>query len=414
MKLLENCAVEWRALGEVTEVLRGKRLVRSQLSDSEKFPVFHGGLEPLGFYGDSNRPANTVMVINVGASAGTVGYSAVDFWSSDGCFCIAPSNLLNNRFLYYVLVGHQHFLRSKVRVAGIPTLDAIVVEKLQIPIPPLTIQREIVRILDNFTELNTELNTELAARKKQYAYYRDALLSYTTPPCGHPSTGGEYPRPDEHLAPNSPPLEGWQAQPDGVVSVEWKTLGEVFDILAGGDAPKATLSEIETEEFNVPILSNGIGVKSLYGWTNVAKIHEPSLTISARGTIGWTSYRDTPFFPIVRLIVLTPKVKVNLKYAYYFMKTIEDDYNVPQNGIPQLTKPMVKDIKIPIPPLAEQARIVAILDQFDALTSSITEGLPREIELRQKQYEYYREQLLSFKNSPPAEGWQAQPDGVVL
>ena len=98
---------------------------------------------------------------------------------------------------------------------------------------------------------------------------------------------------------------------DGVgVEVEWKALAEVFDILAGGDVPKEALSDIETEEFNVPILSNGIGGKSLYGWTDKAKINQPSLTISARGTIGWTSFRDTPFFPIVRLLVLTPKVEV--------------------------------------------------------------------------------------------------------
>ena len=84
--------------------------------------------------------------------------------------------------------------------------------------------------------------------------------------------------------------------------VEWKALGESFDILAGGDVPKEDLSEIKTEEFNIPILSNGIDKKALYGWTNKAKIDNPSLTISARGTIGWTSLRDKPFFPIVRYL----------------------------------------------------------------------------------------------------------------
>ena len=105
----------------------------------------------------------------------------------------------------------------------------------------------------------------------------------------------------------------------------------------------------------------------------------------------------------MRLLVLTPKTKVDLKYAYYFMKTIENDYKIPEAGIPQLTKPMLKDIKIPLPcpgdsekSLAEQVRIAAILDKFDALTNSLTEGLPREIELRQKQYDYYRDLLLSF------------------
>ena len=99
-KLLDGVDVEWKALGDVTNVLRGRRLTKNQLSESEKFPVFHGGLDPLGYYGHSNRPANTVMIINVGASAGTVGYSAVDFWSSDGCFCIEHTELLNNSFLW--------------------------------------------------------------------------------------------------------------------------------------------------------------------------------------------------------------------------------------------------------------------------------------------------------------------------
>ncbi|EDD2563065.1 restriction endonuclease subunit S [Klebsiella pneumoniae] len=186
---------------------------------------------------------------------------------------------------------------------------------------------------------------------------------------------------------------------DGV-EVEWIPLGDIFDVFAGGDVPKDSLSDIRTDEYPIPILSNGIGGKSLYGWTNQAKITLPSLTISARGTIGWTSYRDEPFFPIVRLLVLTPKVELNLKYSYYFMKMIENDYKVPATGIPQLTKPMIKDIKIPIPcpdnpekSLAIQAEIVQILDKFTALTAELT----AELTARKKQYNYYRDRLLSFE-----------------
>ena len=237
----------------------------------------------------------------------------------------------------------------------------------------MAIQAEIVRILDAFTELTAELTTELTLRKKQYNHYREQLLSFE---------------------------EG---------DVEWKALGEIFDIFAGGDAPKGAMSKVVTEEYTVPILSNGTGDKSLYGWTNRAKVEKPSLTVSARGTIGWTSYRDEPFFPVVRLIVLTPKAGVNLRYAYYFMKTIENNYKVPEAGIPQLTKPMIEGTPFPIPyprdpekSLAEQARNVAILDKFDTLTTSLSEGLPREIKLRQQQYEYYRNLLLNFPK--PEEG----------
>ena len=185
---------------------------------------------------------------------------------------------------------------------------------------------------------------------------------------------------------------------DGV-DVNWEPLDKVFNIYAGGDVPKDALSDIETEEFNIPILSNGIGDKSLYGWTNQAKIEKPSLTISARGTIGWTSYRNRPFFPIVRLLVLTPKVELNLKYAYYFMKMIENNYKVAPAGIPQLTKPMLKNILIPIPcpnnpekSLAIQAEIVRILDGFNALIAELT----TELNMRKKQYSHYQFELLKF------------------
>jgi type I restriction enzyme S subunit len=169
-------------LGEIATIARGKRLTKSQLSDDEKYPVFHGGLEPLGYYGESNRAANTVMVINVGASAGTVGYSKVNFWSSDGCFCVVCSDELISRYLYYALICQQNFLRSKVRYAGIPTLDNPIVENIQIPVPPLDEQARIVAILDRFdalcTDITSGLPAEIAARQKQYEYYRDKLLTF--------------------------------------------------------------------------------------------------------------------------------------------------------------------------------------------------------------------------------------------
>ncbi len=171
--------VEYKPLGEITTILRGKRLTKSQLSDDKPYAVYHGGLEPLGYYESANRTANTTMIINVGASAGTIGYSKEDFWSSDGCYCVEHSNLFDDRYIYYVLQTQEQQLKSKVRVAGIPTLDRPVVEDLKIPIPPLPVQEEIVRILDTLTELQAELQTELQKRKQQYEYYRDKLLSFS-------------------------------------------------------------------------------------------------------------------------------------------------------------------------------------------------------------------------------------------
>ncbi|MFH0225521.1 restriction endonuclease subunit S [Vibrio furnissii] len=379
-KLLDGEIVEWIALGDVTLIKTGQAVSKQAISTNPgKYPVINSGKEPLGFIDKWNTDNDPIGITTRGAGVGSITWQEGKYFRGNLNYSVTikDSANLEVRYLYHLLHQMQSAIQSLCTFDGIPALNAGSLKGLEIPIPcpdnpekSLAIQAEIVRILDAFTAMTAELTAELSMRKKQYNYYRDQLLSFE---------------------------EG---------EVEWKTLGDVFNIFAGGDKPKDAFSEEETEEFNVPILSNGIGLKSLYGWTNSPKITEPSLTVSARGTIGWTSYRDRPFFPIIRLIVLTPKIEVNTKYAYYYMKTIENNYPVPPAGIPQLTKPMIENVQFPIPypndperSKAEQARIVAILDKFDALTNSITEGLPREIELRQKQYEYYRDLLLSFPKS---------------
>lgn len=379
-KLLDGEIVEWIALGDVTLIKTGQAVSKQAISTNPgQYPVINSGKEPLGFIDKWNTDNDPIGITTRGAGVGSITWQEGKYFRGNLNYSVTikDSANLEVRYLYHLLHQMQSAIQSLCTFDGIPALNAGSLKGLEIPIPcpndpkkSLEIQAEIVRILDAFTAMTAELTAELNMRKKQYNYYRDQLLSFE---------------------------EG---------DVEWKALGEVFNIFAGGDKPKDAFSEEETDEFNVPILSNGIGLKSLYGWTNLPKITEPSLTVSARGTIGWTSYRDRPFFPIIRLLVLTPKIGVNTKYAYYYMKTIENNYPVPPAGIPQLTKPMIENVQFPIPypndperSQAEQARIVAILDKFDALTNSITEGLPREIELRQKQYEYYRDLLLSFPKS---------------
>ena len=177
-----NVNIEWKTLGEVCSILRGRRLTKKQLSEEGKYPVFHGGLEPIGYYDESNRKGDTTMVINVGASAGTIGYSQNDFWSSDGCFCISDTPLALSRFIFYVLQSKELQIKGKVRKAGIPTLDSNILEQLPIPLPPLSEQRRIVDILDRFDTLTNSISEglpkEIALRRKQYEYYRDALLSF--------------------------------------------------------------------------------------------------------------------------------------------------------------------------------------------------------------------------------------------
>lgn len=169
-------------LKDVCTLTRGKRLTKRDLDINGIYPVYHGGIEPIGYYNQSNRKANSAMIINVGASAGTVGYSANDFWSSDGCFCFSHNEQLNQRYLYYSLQNIETFIKSKVRKAGIPTLDNKVLENIKIPLPPLSVQREIVEILDKFDTLCNSISEglpkEIELRRKQYEYYRNQLLTF--------------------------------------------------------------------------------------------------------------------------------------------------------------------------------------------------------------------------------------------
>ena len=171
--------VEYVTLLELLgSIPRGRRLTKAALAEDGQVPVYHGGLEPIGFHDQSNSRAMTVMVINTGASSGTVGWSEVPFWCSDGCFALPHSERVESKYLYYSALSNQKFFTDRVRRAGIPTLAADSVLSLRIPVPPLEVQREIVRVLDKFTQLEAELEAELEARKKQYEYYRDQLLSF--------------------------------------------------------------------------------------------------------------------------------------------------------------------------------------------------------------------------------------------
>lgn len=179
--------------------------------------------------------------------------------------------------------------------------------------------------------------------------------------------------------------------------VEYKTVGQCCNVSAGGDVPKDKFSETFTNEYCIPIISNGIAENAIYGYTNIAKIKEPAVTVAARGTIGYAEYRDYPYFPIIRLLSLIPNdnKKLNVKFLYYVLQGKK--YSVPISGIPQLTAPNIKKEKIPLPPIEVQREIVRILDNFTELEKE----LEKELIARKKQYEYYRDKLLTFDDKVP-------------
>lgn len=341
-------------------------------------------MKPLGYYHESNVEAETAFIICAGA-AGEIGYSKDPFWAADDVYFAVTPELVNSKYLYHFLLTQKERIEGQVRRASIPRLSKSAIEKLELPIPcpdmpekSLEIQSEIVRILDTFTELTAELTAELSLRKKQYNHYRDQLLSFE---------------------------EG---------EVEWKTLGWIgdvrmckrimknqtsdsgdipfFKIGTFGKEPDAYISRDVFEEY-----------KERYSYPRVGEI-----LISASGTIGRAVIfnGEDAYFQDSNIVWLeNDESKVLNKYLFYFYQIAS--WNVSDGGvIKRLYNDNIKKTLIPIPfpndpekSLAEQARVVEILDKFDILTTSISEGLPREIELRQKQYEYYRDLLLSFPKS---------------
>lgn len=236
-----------------------------------------------------------------------------------------------------------------------------------IPIPSYPIQNKIVNILDKFTALTTELTTELNARLKQYNYYRDKLLSFAE---------------DE---------------------IEHKKLGDILVRTKGTKITANEMKKIHKDKAKVKIFAGG----KTFAFVDYEDIplkninKEPSIIVKSRGIIEFEFY-DKPFSHKNEMWSYHSKNKnINIKYIYYYLKNKEKFFQ--QIGskmqMPQISIPDTDGFVIPIPPLSKQKQIVEILDKFDALTNSITEGLPREIELRQKQYEYYRNLLLDFPKS---------------
>jgi type I restriction enzyme S subunit len=183
---------------------------------------------------------------------------------------------------------------------------------------------------------------------------------------------------------------------------EIKKLGDVCELSAGGDVPKDSFSEIQTKTHPIPIYANGEKNDGLYGYTSIAKITKPSITVSARGTIGFSVKRLESFFPIVRLIVVTPKnlQELDLAYLDYSLKTI--DFKHSGSSIPQLTVPMIKGYEIPIASLIEQKRIVSILDEAFAAIDKTKQNAQRNLQNARELFESYLNCVFSNKG----DGWE--------
>lgn len=172
-------SVPRKALGEVASIDRGVQFNKKDMNKVGAFPVINGGIAPSGYVEVHNQEKNTLVISQGGASAGYVNWMDVPFWAGAHCYVVTASRAdLSDKYLYYVLKVKQKVLQKAQRGSGIPALPYFVLEKLVIPIPPLAVQQEIVRVLDVFVELERELERELELRAKQFEYYRDHLLAF--------------------------------------------------------------------------------------------------------------------------------------------------------------------------------------------------------------------------------------------
>lgn len=347
--------VKYKTLGEMCFFRRGTSFTSKQAKKGN-VPVISGGKKPAFFHNVSNRKPKSITIAGSGAYAGYVQWWETEIFCADS-FTLESQNEseLNNKYLFYFLTSIQNKIYSQQKGTSIPHVHSKDIENFKIPVPPLEVQEKIVRILDTFAELTNELTNELTARKKQYEYYRDQLLTFDN-------------------------------------SIEKKPLGEIAHIFRG-----EYITKNSTHIGNIPVILGGQEPAYYIDKFN----HTGEVTVISRSgaSAGFVSYWNEPIFITDGFGYEAKNKIINQKYLYFILKNMEFSLNKMKRGagIPHISGESLKQIKIPIPSLEEQERIVAILDSFDSLCNGLTSGLPAEIEARQKQYEYYRDKLLSFK-----------------
>ena len=388
-KLLNGAEVKWMPLGEVAEIKRGKSLQKSDigLGDipiilyGELYTTYGNYIEKVVSHTSLERANNATLAVKSNlllplssttkeAQIGKASVLCTDEPVYIGGDALILSHSQDAGYLVH-LINSGWFEKRKMRcVKGTTIMHLSPKELLEIPIPipPLAVQEEITRILDKFTTLEAELEAELDCRKRQYEYYRNQLLSFSN-------------------------------------DVEWKSLGNVFDFRNGKGHEKEIVPAGEFIVINSKFISsNGLVVK--FSNRQLSPVYKGDILMVMSDLPNGKALakcflvdKDSTYTLNQRVCGLTIKnsKEMNPKFAFYILSRNKHllKYN---NGVDQtnLRKDDILKISIPIPSLAEQQRIVSILDKFEALTTSISEGLPKEIELRRKQYEYYRNQLLSF------------------
>ena len=370
--------VEYKELKDICVIKKGVQLNKEKLLEEAEYPVINGGILPSGYWNDYNVKENTITISQGGASAGYVQYISTKFWAGAHCYYLELKDKnINYRYIYHFIKMKQDKLTSSQVGAGIPSVEKKILENLLIPVPPLEVQDEIVRILDNFTALTAELTAELTARKKQYSWYRDYLLKFEN-------------------------------------KVEIVKLKDIATEMYRGNGIKRE----EVREIGIPCVRYG-EIYTEYGIsfektksytdenliTNKKYIEYGDILFAITGESVEEIGKSTAYIGKEKCLVggdiLVMKHKQDPVYLSYVLST--------ENTQKQKSKGKIKskvvhtnatdigEIEIPLPPLEVQKRIVEVLDNFEKICNDLNIGLPAEIEARQKQYEFYRNYLLTFE-----------------
>ncbi|EJB86827.1 type I restriction enzyme, S subunit [Helicobacter pylori Hp H-11] len=322
---------------------------------------------------------------------------------------------LDMKFFFYQCFLLGEWCKNNINVSGFASVDMTAFKKYKFPIPPLEIQQEIVKILDAFTELNTELNTELKARKKQYEYYQNMLLDFNDINQSHKDakmSAKTYPKRLKTLLQTLAPK-----------GVEFRKLGDIGEFY-GGLVGKSKKSFSQGNKFYVPYINVFNNPQLDLNALESVQIgdKEKQNTIQL-GDVLFTGSSEN-LEDCAMSCVVTQKIEKDIYLNSFcfgfrffdknlfnpsFLKHFLRDYNFRKNiskvanGVTRfnVSKQLLSKITIPIPPLEIQQEIVKILDQFSLLTTDLLAGIPAEIKVRKKQYEYYREKLLTFKPLTP-------------
>lgn len=393
-RLLNGAEVEWKPLEEVAELKRGTTITQ-KTSTIGVYPVISGGKQPAYYIDKFNRDGDTITIAGSGAYAGFVMYWNEPIFVSDAFSIKANNTQVLPRYIYHFLLNIQEKIYALKAGGGVPHVYAKDVARFLIPIPcptdskkSLEIQHKIVDILDKFTKLEAELEMELEAeldcRKRQYEYYRNQLLSFEMLNGGGKTlnniitkTLGEVIKPTTNIK-WSKTKSMYQYIDLTSVDIETKKISSTKEITSE-TAPSRAQKIVQTNDV-------------IFATTRPTQMRIAIIPNEYNEQVASTGY----------CILRADNEQVLPKWIYFQLSTdifrnfLEN--NQSGTAYPAISDSSIKDFKIPIPSLSEQQRIVSILDKFDTLINSISEGLPKEIELRRKQYEYYRNALLSFNH----------------